>query len=178
MTTSCVSNNYSNFYTPRVSETFEKSKDCKHYNYTPEYLDELVSKGYAVIGTSAFEGALQSDAYAVKQGKNIGADIVLTSAQYTRTEQGTQIVPIYTPGQTSSVTTYSSGTANAYGSANVNVYGSGGYATGSGTASGTATYNGTSTSYYTSPGTMNYVPVPYAVARYNQQAVYLRQNRP
>ncbi len=174
LVTSCVTNSYSSFYTPRVSEIFEKTKECKHYNYTAEYLNELVSKGYTIIGTSNFEGALQGESYAVKQGKNIGADIVLTSAEYTRTEQGTRMVPLYTPGQTSSVTTYNSGTANAYGSANVNVYGSGGYASGSGTSSASATYNGTSTSYYTSPGTTTFVPLPYSIPRYKQNAIYLR----
>ena len=106
----------------------------------------LWEQGFGFVGYSRFNGPLQSQAAAAEQAKRVGAEIIVISQRYSNTVSGA--IPITTP---TSQTSYSNGS--------VNVFGSGGTATG--TYSGTTTSYGSQTSY-----------IPYAIQRYDQQALY------
>ena len=113
-----------------------------------EVLKAYAKRGYIMIGSSMFNsGRSESEDAAVRQGQEVGADLVLVlNPKYTGSV--TSSVPITTP---TTSTTSSNATATAYGSgAPVTVYGS-----------------GTSTTYGT---TTNYVPI--TVNRVDYGAVY------
>ena len=116
---------------------------------------DLFRRGYVLIGESAFEGGGDvTKGQLMEQARLVGADIVLYSSRFDRTDQAYVPVMQYHPGQTS--TTYSSGTVN--------------------TAYGSGQYNGYSTT--TSPGTFSTTEVPVAVRRFDYDAVFWRQGKP
>lgn len=103
----------------------------------------LVEDGYVLLGTSSFNGPMESEQSLTSQAKRIGAELVIATNAYTDTAAGA--VP---------VTTYSPQTYSTSGS----MYSSGG---------GWATYSGTTT------GTVaNTTMMPYSVRRYDQSASY------
>jgi hypothetical protein len=106
-------------------------------------------RGYDVIGYSSFNsGARESEEGALKQGKAVGADVVvIVNPQYTGTV--TTQMPLTTP---TTSTSYTNATATAYGPA--------GTATAYGNAT-TTTY-GSKTTY-----------IPITVNRHDYTAVYL-----
>jgi PDZ domain len=154
----CMGNGYADFYTANAAVT---PQDIAERGLAPAPTDpELVrgsdpkvdlpaamADGYAVIGSSSFNGPQANDANAVAQAKVVGADRVITFNKYARTAQS--VVPITTP---TAQTSFSTGSANIVGSA--------GMATAFGSAT-TTTY-GTDTTY-----------VPISVDRYDYLAVYL-----
>jgi hypothetical protein len=113
----------------------------------------LMRKGYAVIGSSSFNGAENSGKKSnlLSQAETIGAHVVLISSEYTNTISGA--VPLVVPNNS---TSHSSGTATAYGSG------------GSATAYGSST-----TTTYGSETVM----LPTQTRRYDFQAVYLARVR-
>jgi membrane-associated protease RseP (regulator of RpoE activity) len=111
-------------------------------------LDAYAKRSYVMIGHSAFNsGMSESEDSAVRQGKEVGADLVLIlNPQYTGSV--TSSIPITTP---TTATSYSSGSATAYGPGGpVTAYGS-----------GTTTTYGTTTNY-----------VPLTVHRSDYGAVF------
>ena len=116
-------------------------------------LDAYAKRGYVMIGNSAFNsGMSESEDSAVRQGKEVGADLVLIlNPRYTGSV--TSSIPITTPTTT---TSYSSGSATAYGA--------GGPVTAYGT--GTTTAYGTTTNY-----------VPLTVHRSDYGAVFFVKQR-
>lgn len=91
---------------------------------------EYAKRGYRAIGTASFNsGHTESETEALKQGKAVGADLVLViNPQYTGSV--TSSVPLTTPTSQTSYTTGSAtaygpgGTATAYGNATTTTYGS------------------------------------------------------
>lgn len=122
----------------------------------------LEEQGYAAIGAAGFRGGLVGQQQLVWQAKNVGAEVVLYTSQFSHTESGVAPVLSYQPGQTY--------TTQTYGTANANAYGSGGYAYGYGT------YSGTSTT--TTPGTLSTEYVPYSREVYDHGAVFWRRMKP
>ena len=113
-----------------------------------DVLTAYAKRGYIMIGNSMFNsGRSESEDAAVRQGKEVGADLVLIlNPNYTGSVTST--IPIATP---TTSTTYSSATATAYGRGGpITAYGS-----------------GTSTTYGT---TTNYIPI--TVNRVDFGAVY------
>jgi hypothetical protein len=123
---------------------------------------KLQEQGFVAIGFAGFRGGLVGQQQLVWQAKNVGAEVVLNSSQYSHTESGVAPVLSYQPGQTY--------TTQTYGTANANAYGSGGYAYGYGT------YSGTSTT--TTPGTLSTQYVPYSRQVYDQGALFWRRVKP
>lgn len=119
----------------------------------------LLEQGYVMVGTVGFHGPAVKQSELVKQAKKSGADIVLFTVDFLKTEEGVRSVETYQPGQTYTTT--------AYGTANASAYGSGGYAYGSGTYSGAATT--------TSSGTYNTQYVPYHYDVYQSTAGFFRR---
>lgn len=165
LVTSCVSG-YNSHYTPAIGATpeaienlraspppatpiIERSAPTDPGTITSAYF----KRGYGVIGFSKFNsGRNESEDAAIRQGQNVGADLVLVfTPQYTGSV--TSSMPITTP---TTSTSYTSGSATAYGSG------------GSVTAYG----NSTTTSYGTKT---NYVPI--TVHRSNYGAVYFIKTR-
>lgn len=116
-------------------------------------LAAYAKRGYIMIGNSIFNsGRNEPEASAIKQGKAVGADIVLVlNPQYTGSV--TSIVPVTTP---TTSTSYTNGSANTYG------YG----------GSATTYINATTTTY---GSTTTYVPV--TVDRHDYGAVYFVKTR-
>lgn len=115
--------------------------------------DSYAKRGYVIIGSSMFNsGRSEPEDSAIRQGQEIGADLVLIlDPKYAGSV--TTAVPITTPTTT---TSYSSGTATAYGTGgSVTAYGS-----------GTTTTYGTTTNY-----------VPMTVHRSDYGAVYFVKKR-
>lgn len=146
-----TTNGYQQFYTPHVDvltltdvQLLKKGEDPVIYssNNLERDIRILMSKGYAAIGESSFNGSLQGEGGAVDQAKRVGASVVLISSTYTNTQ--TTTVPMFLPNNS---TTYGSGTVYGYG--------------------GTASYYGSSTSYGTAV-----VPITSQQQRFNQTAVY------
>lgn len=116
-------------------------------------LDAYAKRGYLMIGHSMFNsGQKQPEESAVRQGQEVGADLVLIlNPKYTGSI--TSSIPITTP---TTNTSYSTGSATAYGSRGpVTVYGS-----------GTTTTYGTTTEY-----------IPITVHRMDYGAVYFVKQR-
>ena len=116
-------------------------------------LDAYAKRGYVMIGHSSFNsGRPESEESAVRQGQEVGADLVLIlNPKYTGSV--TSAIPITTPTTT---TSYSSGSATAYGP--------GGPVTAYGT--GTTTTYGSTTNY-----------VPFTVHRSDYGAVFFIRQR-
>ena len=122
----------------------------------------LEEQGLVPIGFAGFRGGIAGQQQLTAQARNVGADVVLYSSQFSHTEQGVIPWMSYQPGQTYTTQTYGTTTANAYGS--------GGYAYGSGTYSG---YSTTST-----PGTYSTQYIPYQRQVFDQGAVFWRRMKP
>lgn len=116
-------------------------------------LESYMKRGYIMIGHSAFNaGREESEDSAVRQGKNVGADLVLIlSPKYTGSV--TTSVPIITP---TTSTSYTNGSATAYG------------------AGRTVTAYGNSTTT-TVANTTNYIPI--TINRSDYGAVYFVKQR-
>lgn len=118
-----------------------------------ETLDAYAKRGFVMIGQSMFNsGRSESEASAVRQGQDVGADLVLIlNPAYTGSV--TSSMPITTP---TTSTSYSTGTATAYGPRGpVTAYGT-----------GTTTTYGSTTTY-----------VPITVHRSDYGAVYFVKRR-
>jgi PDZ domain len=118
-----------------------------------QILDAYAKRGYLLIGNSMFNsGKPESDDAAIRQGQEVGADLVLIlNPKYTGTIIST--VPITTP---TTSTSYATGSATAYGSGGtVHAYGR-----------GTTTTYGSSTEY-----------IPISVQRSDYGALYFVKNK-
>jgi serine protease Do len=91
----------------------------------------LQEQGLVPIGFAGFRGGMASQKQLFAEAKQIAAEVVLFTSQYSNTESGVRPVFSYQPGQTY--------TTQTYGTANASAYGSSGYAYGSGTYSGYST---------------------------------------
>ena len=116
---------------PPATPIIERAKPPEN---PQDIYDAYMKRGYVPLGYSSFNsGKAESEDSAVRQGQDVGADLVLIiNPKYTGSI--TTNMPITTPTTT---TSYSTGTATAYGS--------GGSATAYG--SGTTTTYGTATNY-------------------------------
>ncbi|MGA9852702.1 MAG: PDZ domain-containing protein [Gammaproteobacteria bacterium] len=127
---------------PQIYAGSDFKQDTKYY----------LEEGYAVIGTSSFNGPSGQYSKAVDEGEKVGADIVILYSRYTNTVSG--VMPLTTPHTETSTTNM-----------NGSVYGTGGMVTINGTAT-TDTY-GSQTTY-----------IPYSVNRSDYMAVYLAKSKP
>ena len=154
----CNGNGYADFYKPNSAISPEdlarrrfaappSEPELLHGSDTKGDVAAALAEGYAVVGSSSFEGPQASDASAVAQAKVVGADRVVVFNKYSRTAQG--VLPITTP---TTQTSFSTGSANAFGN--------GGMATAFGSA--TTTTFGTEANY-----------IPISIDRYDFLAVYL-----
>jgi len=161
----CAVNGYEKFYTPRAGITTEMIAASREsqppatpiverslFTSWDAILDAYSKRGYTMIGYSFFNATRAPEADALKQGKEVDADLVLVINPQP-TGSTTSNIPITTP---TSSTTYSSGSATAYGT--------GGSATAYGSST-TATY-GSQTSY-----------VPITVNHANYGAIYFVKQR-
>lgn len=116
-------------------------------------LDAYARRGYVFIGHANFNsGRPESDASAVSQGQEVGADLVLIlNPKYTGSV--TSSIPITTP---TTSTSFSTGSATAYGpSGSITAYGS-----------GTTTTYGSTTNY-----------IPFTINRSDYGAVFFVKQR-
>lgn len=157
----CASNPYATFYrgTPdgRTVPNYVPSTGPLEVYSTNDFardVDALKKRGYAPIGSSAFNGASNrvSERQFREQAEKVGAAAVLVSSQYTNTVSGA--MPLMLPNNSTSVTT---GNATAFGSG------------------GTATAFGSSTT--TTYGTQT-VMMPYTIERADFSAVYFVKVHP
>lgn len=139
---SCASG-YSSFYTPAPHATPEAIASVRVApppatplleRSGPDDPERIVAayakRGYVIIGHSMFNsGKSESEESALKQGRTVGADLVLVlNPQYTGSV--TSNIPLTTPTTTTSYTTGSAtaygpgGTVNAYGNASTTTHGS------------------------------------------------------
>lgn len=126
--TGCVSNGFSEYYTPYAGDKIEPTKDVNviPYSRDSDILNKL-EEGYRTIGSSNFKSSGNTTLDQLKShAKSVGADIAMIRSSYAGSESYAQPVMNYTPGTTS--TTY----------ANASAYGNGGYANAYGTST---TYN-------------------------------------
>jgi hypothetical protein len=114
----------------------------------------LLENGYVLIGFSTFNAGPVDSKQAMRQGKKVGAALVMVQSQYTNTVTGTIPYTVQNPSQT--VTTYHSGS----------IYGSGGY----------GGYSGTSTT--TVPGGYTTQQIPYSVNRFDYAATFWAKSKP
>lgn len=161
----CATSGYKQFYKPYVDAKTLPQVQLLAEGQEPQVFGTdnfdrdiliLQSKGYLLIGQSAFNGGYEDTKNAAEQAKIIGATIVLVSSKYTNTQTTTS--PLFLPDNK---TTYHSGTAS--GSTSYNSAYSG-YL---GNSNTNATYSGTSTTYGT-----KVVPITTQQRRYDQNAVY------
>lgn len=169
--TGCTQSAYNQFYTPLVSKDELQKGIDNHFItqlkdeeevllYMSNNIEEddikVVSKGYALIGYSSFNGKFEDIDSAKKQAKQIGAHIVLVKSDYTDTTNvsGALLLP-------DNKTTYNSGNINMNTNYNSNRYG---YV---GNSNSTGNYYGSSTTYGT-----QVVPYSTNIRRYNQLAQY------
>lgn len=136
-------NDYGKFYTAALGATPEAisairasvapqmpSVERSTFGNSEQLLASYSKRGYLVIGESSFNsGQRVSDEDAVKQGQEVGADLVLIfMPQYTGSV--TSSVPITTPTTNTSYTTANAtsygpgGPVSAYGNATTTTYGS------------------------------------------------------
>lgn len=136
-------------------ETCTNPKVAPLPNIEPQKLfTSAINDGYIPIGISEWEGPYdEGDAEAAEQAKKIGASLVLWRASYSHTRHGVLATPVYTPGSTS-MTTHSG-----------NIFSGGAY----------GTYSGVSTTY--TPGSYSTTYTPYAIDRYNYEAVFFARVR-
>lgn len=148
----CASNPYRDFYeantfSPEDEATFEFLKENQEpilVEGNKDTLEEALSNGYNVLGTSSFNGPTSSKDAIISQAKHVKATHVIFNSEYTDTESGTYAIamPDYK-------------TSNTYGT----VYGNNG---------NWETYSGTTTTQGTT-----WIPKSYNVRRYNQSAAFL-----
>jgi hypothetical protein len=156
----CLGNGYKDFYSrvpgvspemiaqtraapAAVSPRVERARDAS------TLAEAYGRQGYFPIGYSSFNGGSgQSDAGAISQAKEVGADLVVI-VDPTYTESKTANIPVTTP---TSTTSQSTGNATVYGPAGTSsVYGS-----------ATTTTYGSKTTY-----------IPMTIDRYDYGAMYL-----
>lgn len=155
-----LADGYEKFYTPNPNATpaqvakirvnpAPETPQLAQFSDSPQAIIEAyVRQGYFPIGYSNFtSGWAAKSKNAVKQGKRVGADLVVV-VNPTLTSSVTTAFPLTTP---TTQTTYHTGQATAYGpGGTVNAYGS-----------GTSTTYGSKTTY-----------IPYTVNRYEYGAIY------
>lgn len=170
----CVSNPFSKFYHDGIVNDSSNMLAIRLMPYsgtTHIYMsndqnndaNDLIQKGYAMIGASNFEGSIKvTQEQLLTHGKKVGADIILYTTIYQGSHQSAVPLVQYNPGQTSSTYTYGTVNASAYGP--------------SGNAYGTASYTENSTT--TTPGTYNTNFVPVTMHRYQYGASFWRKIKP
>jgi len=116
----CATNDYKNFYSeyadPKTLPNLEELKPGQEPElYTSNNLGQDVltmrSKGYAVIGESAFNADHEDPAKAIMQAKAVGATVILVNVEYTNTESST--TPLLLPNN--QTTYFAGGAATTYG---------------------------------------------------------------
>ena len=122
----------------------------------------LQENRYVAIGEASFRGGAPTKKQLSQHAREVAAEVVLFSSEFSHTEEGIEPILTYEPG-TSSTTTQ-------YGTVNANAYGSGGYAYASGN------YSGTSTT--TTPGKLQTRYVPYQRQVYDYGATFWRRMKP
>ena len=88
----CVISGYTRFYEHRVIKEFPRVSDVKVYKFTEEILGKLQDEGFRIIGSSSFNGPLESRSAAIKQARKAGADVVVLDFVYTGAIE--EIVPV------------------------------------------------------------------------------------
>ena len=164
----CASSGYKEFYKPTNSEILEKTyknrlspppqnplvERISGNGDVRSIFDKFYKAGYIYIGESTFNsGTPEKDIAAIKQGKEVFADlVVIINPKYTGSTSS--VIPITTPTTT---TSFSTANATAYGSGGlVNAYGS-----------GTTTTYGSTTSM-----------IPITIHRVDYAAIYFVKVKP
>lgn len=132
-------------------------------NNSEKDIPRMMEDGFAMIGSSSFNGGNVDVSEAITQAKRVHASVVLVDSEYKDTLSG--MTPQSVPDRKTSSTSFY-GNASESGS----VY-SCGNVLGCGSASGTANANINGSSTTTATGTKT-VYVPYHVDRYNYVARY------
>lgn len=97
---------HQNFYSQVAPSKYPPTETVAVFEYNNlkiKELYELLFSDYLIIGKSGFIGPYQSARVAVPFAKSIGADVVISTTQFSETQ--TSVVPITTP--TTNVTNYS-----------------------------------------------------------------------
>lgn len=164
------------YYTNSIklgNEKYKKTKELTRYDYSDENVKYFQQRGYVVIGYSALRYTFIGIQEAINAGCAYGATVLLYKHAYVGTASGRTVLPWYSPGDTYTINSHTSSSANAYGYSNMSAYGSAGYAYGNayGYASGTGNSNTTTT--ITGPGSVTYYSIPYSNDYYDQYAIYM-----
>jgi hypothetical protein len=128
----CTASGYKSFYKeiPQTQDSAlikyldpkENPKIIRSENIKDD-LSIAFSKGYIPIGTSSFNGELESETKVIEQAKRVGASLVLVNAQFTDAQSST--IPIILPSTQTTRTTGSvgglgvSGVSTTYGTTSV-----------------------------------------------------------
>jgi hypothetical protein len=116
----------------------------------------MLERGFIQIGFASFDGPPASREQLMEQARNVGAQAVILTGEYSRTAEGVAPSLSFQPGQT--YTTQERGS----------FMGNNGYASG--------TYSGSSTT--TTPGTFQTQYTPYQMQIYSQGAIFWRKLKP
>jgi hypothetical protein len=116
----------------------------------------MLERGFIQIGFASFDGPTASREQLMEQARNVGAQAVILTGEYSRTTEGVVPSLSFQPGQT--YTTREQGT----------ITGNTGYPYG--------TYSGSSTT--TTPGTFQTQYTPYQMQIYSQGAIFWRKLKP
>lgn len=147
----CATSGHQTFYQPYIDETFLADVELLREGQKPDVYSSdnlerdipvMLSKGYVVIGASAFNGGFAGVDEVAAQASRVGATIAIVRYEYTGTQTST--VPLFMP---TTSTSYHSGSVQGYG--------------------GFATYSGTSRTTGTTV-----VPMTTNQRRFDQEAVY------
>ena len=115
----CATSGYQSFYSQQAPSKYPETEKVMLFEYSNINLDDIqkiLFDDYLVIGKSGFNGPYEDPkSSAISFGKSIGADVILTTAQFKETRSS--VVPLTLPAPTT--TNYSGyvGGSSFYGSA-------------------------------------------------------------
>jgi hypothetical protein len=161
LTIGCAQSGYQKFYYPNVDVTtltgvefLKEGEEPKMFGTDDFERDGIIllSKKYAPVGYSSFNGGLEDTKNAIAQAKSLGATIVLVNSEYTNTQTTTST--LFLPNNQ---TTHHSGSISSKTS----------YTNTIGMSKTNSTYSGTS-----STSGIQAVPITSNQRRYDQKALY------
>jgi hypothetical protein len=116
--TGCAQSGYQEFYSQQSPKKYPKTEKVMLFEYSNIKLRDIKTilfDDYLVIGQSGFNGPYENPENAISFAKSIGADIVITNAQFKETRSS--IVPLTLPSTTTTNFSGYSGGSSFYGSA-------------------------------------------------------------
>lgn len=185
----CATNAVSTFYTPVLISSpdiatpyFEPSSPapsivrCEDIEETTE---NFAKDNYGMVGYSNFSSGAEPTVKQLEgKAKEVGADVVLFTSNYSHTETGTQAMVGYIPGTTTTTNSTAYLNSNSYGTVSASAYGPGGYAYGSGSYTGHETTSAYGTQTTTTDPQFYTYQVPYSRNVFAYQTSFLRKRKP